>query len=206
MITQENSGYLKTGDLVIGSSDPSKSVYSATGTQINPSGVTVYGSTGDLQERRLDVVRSAMRSGGVPLQLNNSKSSAKKKMMKKSPKVESTSFEQYVKSTISGSHSEEPENTMQEKVETPLYTVQFENEFGRIKSKVEHLVEHEQAYLLIFSDEDSVVFEPKVGELLVLHTPSREQVTVYYPGVTFDSPDSTKKLMVLFKVPAEEQE
>jgi len=50
------------------------------------------------------------------------------------------------------------------------------------------------------------LFEPKVGESLRLHTPSREVFEVYYPGVTFDSPDSDKKFMILFKVPEENQE
>jgi hypothetical protein len=87
-----------------------------------------------------------------------------------------------------------------------LHTLQFENEFGRIKSKVEHIVEHDQAYMLIFSDTDAMVFEPKVGESLLLHLPDKTQVNVYYPGVTFDSPESSKKFMILFKLPEENQE
>jgi hypothetical protein len=60
--------------------------------------------------------------------------------------------------------------------------------------------------MLVFTDDDSMVFEPKIGETLVLHTPERYRASVYYPGVTFNSPDSDKKFMILFKVLEEEQE
>jgi hypothetical protein len=46
-----DSGMFKTGDLVIGSSDPGKSVYTATGARVNNSGVSIYGSPEDLLEK-----------------------------------------------------------------------------------------------------------------------------------------------------------
>ena len=87
-----------------------------------------------------------------------------------------------------------------------LHTVQFENDFGKIRAKVEQVIEHEHAFMLVFTDEDAVVFEPKTGESLVFHTDDRRVFSVYYPGVTFNWPADDKKFMILFKLPEENQE
>jgi hypothetical protein len=84
-----------------------------------------------------------------------------------------------------------------------LRTIQFENAFGKMKAKVEYVVEHETAFMLVFSDADSMVFEPKTGESLAFYSIDNTRHDVYYPGVTFDSPDSGKKYMILFKLPEE---
>jgi len=206
----DNSMY-RVGDIVIGSSDPSKSVYSITGTKINPEGVTLYGSDKDLTARAKDLARSAVMAGGIPIPITqgNSSSPQNKKLKKKITKPgkqEAFSREDYM-ATVSheiGNYTQS-NNAPQEPVRTQS-TVQFENDFGKIKSKVESIVEHDLAFMLVYSDEDSVVFEPKVGELLAIHMPDKRRIEVYYPGVTFDSPDNSKKLMILFKVPAENQE
>jgi len=203
-MANNDSSIYRTGDIVIGSTDPAKSVYSANGAKILSDGVSVYGSEKDLMARQLDIAKLAIRSGGTPLKVSESlgKKQAKKKQPKKPIKAD-TSFEDYVNESFARVNSapEQYEPSMKE-----LISVQFENDFGKIKAKVEDLVEHELAFLLIFSDEDAVVFEPKVGEMLLLHTPGKQKFEVYYPGVTFDSPDNNKKLMVLFKVPADNQE
>ena len=201
----DNSMY-RVGDIVIGSSDPSKSVYSITGTKINPEGVSLYGSDKDLTARAKDLARSAVMAGGIPIPITqgNSSSIQNKKLKKKTTKTiiqEAFSRENYMASVKSDGAAYVP----QEPVRTQS-TVQFENDFGKIKSKVESIVEHDLAFMLVYSDEDSVVFEPKVGELLAIHMPDKRRIEVYYPGVTFDSPDNSKKLMILFKVPAENQE
>ncbi len=194
MTNQQDSSIYRTGDLVIGSSDPSKSVYSPSGEKLIDSGVSIFGSPEDLEGHYRDIVRSATMSGGkkIPLQQTGP--------IKKTKKTRNSSRTSEFPQTWT-SFQEQP-------VSAPvvrLKTVQFENSFGKIKAKVEHVLNHEQAYMLIFSDEDSVVFEPKVGEQLVLHTEYGEH-SVYYPGVTFNSPQDTKKLMILFKVPLEDQE
>lgn len=199
-----DTGIFKTGDLVIGSSDPSKSVYSATGQKIASEGVSVYGSESALKEQRTEFVTSVMRNGGVPLKNSTTQlgKAAKKKAKTKPVQNSKITIEEYL-------NIDEEDYTAETKktTEVRLETVQFENSFGKIKAKVEHIVEHEQAFMLVFTDEDAVVFEPKMGETLLLHTPSRYGVSsVYYPGVTFNSPDSSKKLMILFKVQEEEQE
>lgn len=219
MENKTDSGMYRVGDIVIGSTDPSKSVYSITGTKINPAGVSLYGSEQDLTARARDLARSAVMAGGIPIPItqggaSNPVSQMSKKKTTKKGKQEAFSKESYVSNITHeiGGYSKPlasrgfmPLNSTEEPVRAQS-TVQFENDFGKIKSKVESIVEHDLAFMLVYSDEDSVVFEPKIGELLAIHTPDKRRIEVYYPGVTFDSPDSSKKLMILFKVPAENQE
>jgi hypothetical protein len=201
MTNQQDTSIYRTGDLVIGSSDPGKSVYSSSGAKLIDSGVTIYGSSDDLQEHYEDIVRSATMSGGKKIAVSSPKGGAiKSKTKNKKSRNLSDTSQSFVWPTIRSS-----ESVQAAPPPVILKTVQFENDFGKIKAKVEHVVEHSQAYLLIFSDEDSVVFEPKVGELLLLHTENLSE-PVYYPGVTFNSPENSKKFMILFKVPEENQE
>jgi hypothetical protein len=171
-------------------------VYSVTGARIIKDGVSLYGTDSELAEQQKELLSSITRNGGK--MLSNSVNSKTAKVKKKNlAKTRQTAI------------SYELTEAYQEPVrhdEVKQYTVQFENDFGKMKARVEQMIEHPQAYMLVFKDEDAVVFEPKVGETLVFHTTDREQVSVYYPGVTFDSPDSSKKFMILFKVPEENQE
>ena len=190
-----NSDMFRTGDLVIGSSDPSKSVYTATGKKVNPSGSIIYGSDEDLEAQKKEITDSLLRNGGKKIETHVGKATKKKELKKTKnssfvyPKIET--FEEI------------PE---QKEKEVKLVTVQFENDFGKMKAKVEHMVEHDQAFMLVFKNEDDVVFEPKIGETLALYDQYKSRHEVYYPGVTFDWPDSSKKIMILFKVPTENQE
>ena len=201
--TQDPSIY-RVGDLVIGSTDPSKSVYSSSGAKLNDNGVSIYGSSEDLQSQYKDIVRSATSSGGkmIPLARDNSKKSAK---ITKTKSKKTTQTASRYDEAMERLWEFPKEPVVETKAAPKLCTVQFENDFGKIKAKVEYVVEHEQAYMLVFTDEDSVVFEPKVGELLLLHTENASEA-VYYPGVTFNSPENSKKLMILFKVPEINQE
>ena len=205
MATNNDAGMFKIGDIVIGSSDPSKSVYSSTGAKVIQDGVSIYGNTGDLQEKQKELVTSITRNGGKIMQ-----TSQIKKVKKKAGAKNTAGNQVFSTSNNFSSFSQLAEETIEETplpVQVKLQTIQFENDFGKMKAKVEHVVEHDQAFMLIFSDDDSVVFEPKIGETLKLHIRSQhETFDVYYPGVTFNSPESTKKLMILFKVPAENQE
>ena len=202
---QEDSMF-KLGDLVIGSNDPGKSIYTATGAKINEGGVSVYGDEPGLNERRKAMVTSAVRSGGKLLKTHNSERTTKKIKAKKKGQPQQETAESMIDSYIRTLQEEEPSDflttTMKEKA--PI-TVQFENDFGKLKVKLEDLVEHEQAFMLVFKDEDSVLFEPKTGESLWFHTENTGTHVVYYPGVTFNWPDSSKRLMILFKVPAEQE-
>jgi hypothetical protein len=82
--------------------------------------------------------------------------------------------------------------------------VYFENAFGKIRSAVEKVIEHDLAFMLLFSSEDEIVFEPKVSETLDF-TYNKVSYSVYYPGVIFDWTDGVKKAMILFKVPKKDE-
>lgn len=192
----------KTGDLVIGSTDPGKSVYSATGSKIINDGVSIYGNPHALEEQTKEITMSAMRSGGKPMTINKTKKGGKKSVKSSatvnrnpqimpSPFVDPFSFNQY-------------EDSRPVEQEVLLHSVQFENDFGKIRAKVEQVIEHEQAFMLVFTDEDAVVFEPKIGETLTFHKDDRKAFEVYYPGVTFNWPVDNKKFMILFKLPSED--
>lgn len=197
-----DSGMFKTGDLVIGSSDPGKSVYSASGAKINSAGSSIYGSDADLEAHQKEITDSIIRNGGKKIQTPGNKS-AKKKEIKKN---KNTSWPQYRPEILSNlDHSYQQESLSAPPTPSSI-VIQFENAFGKMKAKVESIVEHEQAFMLIFKTEDDVVFEPKIGETLALYDQYKNKYDVYYPGVTFDWPASSKKIMILFKVPTENQE
>ena len=193
-----NSNIYRTGDIVIGSSDPGKSVYSATGAKIIDNGVTIFGSESALKAQAKEIAQQAIRSGGVPIPLQQKAQTKVGKKKQSKPKAWSD-YAQEMYATV-------PEPIAPKPVETVLETVQFENSFGKIKAKVESLIEHDMAFMLVFRQEEDVVFEPKTGEHLSFYTPNKYRYDVYYPGVTFDSPNSSKKFMILFKLPEETQE
>ena len=188
-----DSGMFKTGDIVVGSRDPGKSVYSVTGARIIKDGVSLYGTDSELADQQKELLSSITRNGGKMLSnlAGNKTTKVKKKNLARDKQA-----------TVAYEYVESQDETPRRE-EVKQYTVQFENDFGKMKARVEQMIEHPQAYMLVFKDEDAMVFEPKVGETLVFHTTNREQVSVYYPGVTFDSPDSSKKYMILFKLPEE---
>lgn len=186
----------RTGDLIVGSSDPRKSVYSETGAKLANNGVKIYGSQEDIEAQQEEILSYVSKSGGKRM---TSTSSLEKKQVKR--KKAKPTQSQYVeeKETVSYDNIE----SATKPAETVMYTIQFENDFGKIKSKIESYDEQDMAIMLVFPDEDSVLFEPRVGEALKLYLPQQSAQDVYYPGVTFNSPDSSKKLMILFKIPAE---
>lgn len=210
MINQHSSdsGIYKLGDIVIGSSDPSRSVYSANGAKIDSEGVAIYGSEKDLSRQSKEFIASVTRNGGVlvPVNTNTNTANAKKKPSKPKKTPASRYMQSQQEESTEISYYETFKNTETPEPQTTSATIQFENDFGTIKAKVEYFVEQELAVMLIFKDEESLIFEPKIGETLTLHTPEKIRLNVYYPGVTFDSPDSNKKFMILFKVPEENQE
>lgn len=197
-----DSGMFKTGDLVIGTSDPSKSVYSASGAKINSSGSSIYGSEADLDAHQKEITDSILRNGGKKIQTAVGKNT-KKKEIKKNRNTSWPPIKPENSPIMEYGYIPEPPKIA---TEISLTTVQFENAFGKMKAKVENIVEHEQAFMLVFRNEDDVVFEPKIGETLALYDHYRNRHEVYYPGVTFDWPVSDKKIMILFKVPSENQE
>jgi len=205
MLNNTDTSGFKLGDLVIGSSDPSKSVYSSSGAKLIHNGVSIYGDAEALEAQNEELTRAAIRGGGKLLPTENKSKTDKNKRTTTRSRSNLSS-----KSTTTASKRysdyEETAEYFSETVEENLHLVQFENAFGKMKAKILHVIEQELALMLIFKDEDSMVFEPKVGETLSLHMPNKRQVNVYYPGVTFDSPDDSRKFMILFKTVPEEQE
>lgn len=197
--TNSDAGIFKTGDIVVGSSDPSKSVYSATGSKIIHNGVSIYGNEKDIQAAQKELHDSIQRNGGKQLQDSHSSKTSRKTSNKKT-----TSKRKIVMQTAQAYFENDSASEYSEKIPAAkLQTIQFENAFGKMKAKVEHVVDHEAALMLVFKDADSMVFEPKTGETLLFYSNNGSRYDVYYPGVTFDSPDSSKKYMILFKVPEE---
>jgi hypothetical protein len=188
----------KPGDIVIGSSDPSKSVYSATGSKITDNSSSLYGTEDELQQIEKDYLNSITRNGGKKIVEVHNSSSKKTKKLNKSA---NTSFQN---PAISSNLTEAINLKISTSVPEENYTIiQFENAFGKIKAKALHVANHEQAIMLIFKNEEEVLFEPKVGENLQIVINKYTKHNVYYPGVTFNSPFDDKRFMILFKVPEE---
>jgi hypothetical protein len=182
---------IKTGDLVVGTSDPSKSVYSPTGSKIRD-GIAIAGKPEDIASLQDSIMKSAVNMGGKKVAVEPKKAAKKKKG--------TINKEAYPITPVYRVDEEEYVNTpeISPSPEIKLETVIFENDFGKMRAKVENVLEHEQAFLLIFSNEDEVVFEPKIGETLSFYR-NRVSYQVYYPGVIFDWTDGVKKAMILFK-------
>ena len=192
---------IKTGDLVVGTSDPSKSVYSPTGSKIRE-GIAIAGNPEDIANLQESIMKSAVSMGGRKVTTDNKKSVGKKKKatgQKPYPTVSTYKIEKENIAPVSTYiATPEPEPVV------VLETVIFENDFGKMRAKVENVLEHEQAFLLVFSNDDEVVFEPKVGETLTFYR-HRVSYQVYYPGVIFDWTDGIKKAMILFKANVENE-
>jgi len=171
---------LQTGDLVVGTNDPTKSVFSPDGRRLLQEGVVLVGSEEDIT-RIQDKIKTAGEKTGKPL-------------------VENKKYKKKINKTLTN-YTSTPA-TQRPAAEVPAKVlnsyIYFENSFGRIRCGVEHVQEHAQAFMLVFGSEDDIVFEPKIGETLEL-TYERIKYSVYYPGVIFDWTDGIKKVMILFK-------
>jgi len=192
---------LKIGDLVVGTSDPSKSVYDSMGKRIRAGG-GLAGSEEQIADLQKDIMKSAMNMGGRivrPAEGKPAKGKGRKKKAQE-PQFESVNYPitQLAQPTFVAEDVEEEVEPVK------LETIIFENDFGKIRAKVENILEHEQALLLLFSSDDEVAFEPKVGETLKLYR-GRVGQDVYYPGVIFDWTDGVKRAMILFKASTENE-
>ncbi len=192
---------LNIGDVVVGTSDPSKSVYDSNGRKIRE-GVAFVGSEKDVEELRESIIRSAAAAGGKISPLKKTGKKAKKPVKNKTLSGRAYPTEP----TYVPLNEPEPiqppsmwEGSQEENIPVELETVSFENDFGKIRAKVETVIEHEMAFLLLFSNEDDITFEPKVGETLQFIRRSGYRFEVYYPGVIFSWTDGVKKAMILFK-------
>jgi hypothetical protein len=192
---------LKIGDLVVGTNDPSKSVYDSMGKRIRAGG-GLAGSEEQIAEMQKDIMKSAMNMGGRVMKQAEVKPTKGKGRKKKAEEPQFTTPNYPVAQPIQPTFM--PIEIEYEPEQIKLETIIFENDFGKIRAKVENILEHEQALLLLFSSDDEVAFEPKVGETLKLYR-GRVGQDVYYPGVIFDWTDGVKRAMILFKANAQNE-
>lgn len=80
------------------------------------------------------------------------------------------------------------------------FVIVFVSALGRIKVKVLAILDEPGSIILVFKDEDEVIFEPKVGEELKLEFSGKLE-SVMYPGYLHTWTDGVTKLMVLAKHP-----
>jgi hypothetical protein len=181
---------IKTGDLIVGNRDPQKPVFSQNGTRLTD-GVFSAGSENDLAELQESVLSNAVRAGGKVM--NISKTGVKKIKNKKTQ----------TKSSVYAAPTTEE---LEYRVTIPVHEIEhiesvvFENSFGRMRVTLEHVLEQDLAFLLVFKNASQVIFEPKIGETLDF-SHNQNTFKVYYPGVIFDWTDGVKKGMILFKIP-----
>lgn len=179
---------LQTGDLVVGTNDPSKSVYSAEGKKIREDGVALVGDQEDIARLQSKIQTAAARSG---------KQLAENKKYRKKGTKGGKQIARYLPTSEEFLDTETFVAPTASKPTLPVF-VYFENSFGKIRCALENVIEHEQAFMLVFANEEEIVFEPKVGETLEFMF-NKTKHTVYYPGVIFDWTDQVKKVMILFK-------
>lgn len=184
---------LNTGDLIVGTKDPTKSVYSPEGKRLLSEGVALVGSEEDIARIQHKIKTAGERTGAPVIE------------GKKGKKKINKSLHSYRTTPPEALNSFLPEVAKALPLRVDNVYVYFENSFGRIRCGVECVQEHDQAFMLVFASENDIVFEPKVGETLEL-THNRVKYSVYYPGVIFDWTDGVKKAMILFKTPTDSEE
>jgi oligoendopeptidase F len=163
-------------------------------------GVAIVGDEADIEQLQEQIKKAAKQSG----QQIGESGKLQKKKGRKTKKINSY-IPVDVEPTYKISTNENIEFVEESVIEKVKPTqVYFENAFGKIRSAVEKVIEHDLAFMLLFSSEDEIVFEPKVSETLDF-TYNKVSYSVYYPGVIFDWTDGVKKAMILFKVPKKDE-
>ena len=115
----------KPGDIVIGSTDPSKSVYSATGAKLVENSFSLYGTEDQLEQMEKELITSVTRNGGKKIGTLSSTEKKKTKKIKKPQAATNTSFIVYNEPEDISDFAQK--DVSKEEVYT---TVQFENDFG----------------------------------------------------------------------------
>jgi hypothetical protein len=179
--------FLKPGDVVVGS-------YSDNGARIRPA------STPDTEEeverRRIAFAQSAAISGG---KIYNAGQKVKKKKTTTAKKRTVVQTDDDVAPLTPYETNKELETEKIENIAKSAKVVYLHNQMGRIKMKVEDVLDSEMAYCLVFSNEDAVIFTPNAGETLNFIDQYGNSHEVYYANTTFSWTDNTKQLMILFK-------
>lgn len=176
------------GDLIVGTSDPDVAVYTPAGAKATAHPAILAGDPQQVAELQRAMSKNALSHGGTAVgSADNSTTghTAPKKTRNRRKELVPTYGDLPLVS---------PKAQPVEKM-----TVQFENNFGKLKIKVTKVLEHSRAFALFFENEEDMVFEPKVGETLIFFDQHRQKHDVYYPGVAFDSTNNDEKIMILFR-------
>lgn len=202
--------YLNKGDFVVGS-------YNNMGTQIKPGGL--MGDPTELNEFQHLVLESAARTKGAeaaPIPQVQPSTKKKKTRLKKQPAVDINpppliTLQQLEDEETSAEKTELENNIIlaaaKEIVEAKLKDVVIHIDgFGKLKMKVEDVLESDMAYAFVFAKEEDIIFTPQAGQTLNITLPDGEMILAYYPDTLFTWIDNKKKIMVLFKQPSEEAE
>lgn len=179
-----NDLFFKPGDYVVGS-------YDALGKQLKPG--KVYGDEDEVNKLQEAMLTHGERHGGKNLDGKQKKNISKKKKTVK-PKQETSFFE--VEPEPESFYQPPQEDIKPNKKKKYIYLF---NKLGKIKLAVEEVLECDQAYCLIFQNEDDLIFTPNPGETLNMINLEGNQVQVYYPNALFTWTDREKQLLILFK-------
>lgn len=181
----------KPGDYVVGS-------YHENGNQIKPG--KVQGDQDQITDLQEMFASHGERMGGRLLtkattKVTKSKKKPKKVVVEEDEEPEFKSLWEHVQAKKEGDSRSHSEN---EHPRTKKFIYLF-NKLGKIKLNVEEVLECEQAYCLVFRDEDDMIFTPNAGETLSMINLQGDEVTVYYANSLFTWTDGKKQLLILFK-------
>lgn len=192
------------GDLIVGS-------YNSEGGAIRARGVA--GESDEINRIREMFERSAIHAGATKLPTAKTSKRVpkpKKPQAKQKTKPQTDSWPEHEvrgeeipvfnpKDWEGVDNERDTEESPVVKRDVPKKKVKFSNNFGKIKMSVEHVMECEIAYGLIFANDDDIIFTPKPGETLLFTNDAGFDSYAYYPDALFTLPDGDKKLMILFK-------
>jgi len=166
---------------VVGGKKKDKPLYSEFGTKIQAEVENEKSVVTDLYSEH------AANFGGVPVPAKTNKKGKQVAKLPTKPKASNKTVP---------AELEEIEEVVEEV--KPVY-VWFKSQFGKTRVTVQSCINEELAMILVFASEDQLTFTPNIGESLTLVDEFKEDIPVFYTGVTFTWIDGVKRAMILFK-------
>lgn len=185
-------GETRPGDYIVGK-------YSEMGKEIKAG--RLEGNEDEINAMKEMLSEHAGRSGGRSLITKSTvtkKAPAKKTATKKGPVPNATVYEEPDEPAPFYANIEQPKQSFNQNNRKKY--IYLYNKLGKIKLSIESLIECEQAYCVVFYNEDDLIFVPNPAETLTMVTPDGDEVLVYYANTLFTWTDHVKQLLVLFKV------
>lgn len=183
--------FLQTGDVVPGT-------YSEDGRRLTSGATPDDAAT--IQRKRDLMASSATRGGGSILEIKTKKRGKAPKPLKAAKRnvVARNGDAAPLSPTITQAEVDLEQTTISPITAGPTI-VYLHNKLGKIKMKVEAVLENDMAYCLVFAHEDDVIITPNAGETLTFIDEHGDGHSVYYANTTFNWTDGCKQLMILFK-------